>query len=81
MQLDYQYIYRAGKLPEPLMAARYSIVQIRKVCSELEGWIEQTEDTIGNEEDKATPNEDRLELLGTRLDALQSALDSLQEIE
>lgn len=60
---------------------RYTIVSVRKMVDTIEGWIEQTEETLGNEESKDYPNEDRLDSLQTRLDALQQALEALGEIE
>jgi hypothetical protein len=60
---------------------RYDIRSVRDMCSQLEHWIETSEEALSNEESKDYPNEERLDTLQTRIDSLQAALDSLQEIE
>ncbi|HEY4492455.1 MAG TPA: hypothetical protein VI958_10690, partial [Acidobacteriota bacterium] len=59
----------------------YLIVQVRQMIANLEGWIEQTEDTLDNAENADYPNDDRIETLQARIDALNEALDALNEIE
>jgi hypothetical protein len=59
----------------------YTIIQIRHMMAELEGYINQIEETLGNEEGKDYPRWDRMDALQTRLGALQAAYDALAEIE
>jgi hypothetical protein len=68
-------------MSQSTMPKRYSIVQVQLMMSELSAWIDQTEETLGNEEGKEYPSEDRLDRLQTRLDALQTAYDALSELD
>ena len=68
-----------SSIPEDEMA--YSITRVHDMMATLQGWIEQSENTLQNEEAKTSPNEDRIENLTTRLDSLNTARDALDEIE
>ena len=58
---------------------RYSIVGVRNMIAQLEAWIEQSEETLGNAEDAG--NDERVDMLETRIAALEAARDELDAIE
>jgi hypothetical protein len=60
---------------------KYNRASLDNIITELEAWIEQSEDTLGNEESRDYPNEDRLDMLQTRIDQLQQASEALQGID
>lgn len=62
------------------VGTRYSITSARRMMTELDDWIEQTNESISNEEDRDYPNDARLEALQTRLEALEIALDALGDL-
>lgn len=61
-------------------ARRYSEVLVEAMMRELQGWIEQSTDTLNNEESKDYPDDKRMDMLSARIDALQAAYDALEEI-
>jgi septal ring factor EnvC (AmiA/AmiB activator) len=60
---------------------RYNIKSVQSMIAQLEAWIEQTEETLGNAEDAEYPNEERIDKLNERLASLEQAKDALEEIE
>lgn len=60
---------------------RYDIRSVAKMIAQLDAWIEQTEETLGNAEDAEYPNEERIDKLNERLDALNEAKEALENIE
>lgn len=60
---------------------RYNIKSVQNMMLQIEAWIDQTEETLGNEESKDYPNDERLESLEERRSALQDAYDALRGIE
>lgn len=60
---------------------RYNIKSVQSMIAQLEAWIEQTEETLGNAEDADYPNEERIDKLNERLASLEQAKEALEEIE
>ena len=60
---------------------KYSIIQVRKMVTEIDGWIDQTEESLGNAEDADSPNEERIDKLNERLSSLEESMDALNAIK
>ena len=61
-------------------ATRYNVRSLQTVIDQLKGWMDQTEDTLGNAQDADYPNDERIESLENRLSSLEEARDALQAI-
>ena len=59
---------------------KYNSISLRQVIAELEGWIEQTEDSLDTAESADSPNDERIDMLQDRIDNLQAAVDALSAI-
>lgn len=59
---------------------RYNVSSVHKMMEQLQGWIEQSEETLSNEESRDYPNDEHIDALQERIDALQQAFDALESI-
>lgn len=64
-----------------LAVTRYNSRSLANLVAQLQGWIEQSEETLSNEEGKDYPSEDRIETLNARIDSLTEAVDALEGID
>lgn len=62
-------------------ATRYNARSLATTIAQLQGWLEQSENTLANEESRDYPNDERVDSLNERIDALTAAIEALEGIE
>lgn len=61
-------------------ATRYNVRSLAATIAQLQGWLEQSEDTLANEESRDYPNGERIDDLNARVDGLNAAIEALEGI-